>query len=103
MGNDVERVALVTGASRGIGRASAKALAKAGFHVIVHFGAAEAEAASLVGEIGAAGGSAVGARADLASVEGTRSLATKVDELVGGRPLDVLVANAGITQSVRLQ
>jgi NAD(P)-dependent dehydrogenase (short-subunit alcohol dehydrogenase family) len=103
MASEVERVALVTGASRGIGRASAKALARAGLHVIVHFGAAEAEAASLVMEIGAAGGSAVAVRADLASIEGTRSLVATVDEILGGRPLDVLVANAGITKSASLE
>jgi len=103
MGIEIGRVALVTGASRGIGRASAKALARAGLHVIAHFGTAEAEAASLVAEIGAAGGSAVAVQADLASIDGARLLAGKVDELVGGRPLDVLVANAGISKSARLE
>ena len=45
------KTALVTGASRGIGRATAAALAKAGAHVLVHYGRSEREAESLVSEI----------------------------------------------------
>ena len=50
--------ALVTGASRGIGRATAQALAQAGAHVLVHYGSSAADAHSLVAEIRAAGGRA---------------------------------------------
>src|ERR1700760_2597181 len=50
------QTALVTGASRGIGRASALALARAGAQVLVHYGNAEAEAAAVVDQIRAAGG-----------------------------------------------
>jgi len=61
----ISRTALVTGASRGIGRATARALAAAGARVIVHYGNASKEAESLVAEIRASGGraDAVGAEA----------------------------------------
>jgi len=54
----ISRTALVTGASRGIGRATARALAAAGARVIVHYGSAAREAESLVAEIRASGGQA---------------------------------------------
>jgi NAD(P)-dependent dehydrogenase (short-subunit alcohol dehydrogenase family) len=53
-----DKTALVTGASRGIGRATAAALAKAGAHVLVHYGRSAQEAESLVSEIQAKGGRA---------------------------------------------
>ena len=52
------KTALVTGASRGIGRAAAAALAKAGAHVLVHYGRSKQEAESLVAEIQRKGGEA---------------------------------------------
>ena len=72
------KTALVTGASRGIGRASAKALAKTGARVIVHYGRAAAEADTLVKEIRASGGQADAVRADLSLADGVADLATQV-------------------------
>ena len=91
-------IALVTGASRGIGRATAKALAAAGARVIVHFSASPDDAASVVAEIRSAGGQADAVGADLSTVEGPHKLGDAVSTLAEGR-LDILVANAGVTKS----
>jgi 3-oxoacyl-[acyl-carrier protein] reductase len=90
------KTALVTGASRGIGRATAQALAKAGARVIVHYGNSAAEAEAVAEQIRAAGGRADAVGADLAAPDGPHILAASVRRIVGDR-LDILVANAGIT------
>src|SRR5579859_2047533 len=92
------RTALVTGASRGIGRATAAALAEAGAHVLVHYGRSAREAESLVAEIQAKGGRADPISADLGTPDGASLLAEQVRSSVGDR-LDVLVLNAGISKS----
>ena len=95
------KTALVTGASRGIGRATAAVLARAGARVLVHYGRSEREAESLVSEIQTAGGLANGISADLGTPNGAALLAKQVRSIVGDR-LDVLVLNAGISKSARL-
>jgi 3-oxoacyl-[acyl-carrier protein] reductase len=95
------KTALVTGASRGIGRATASALAEAGAHVLVHYGRSAKEAESLVAEIRTKGGHADTFSADLGTPEGASLLAKQVRSIVGDR-LDVLVLNAGISKSVRI-
>src|ERR1700678_3118948 len=95
------KTALVTGASRGIGRATAAALAKAGAHVLVHYGRSREEAESLVVEIRRKGGNADAISADLGTPEGAALLAKQVRSIVGDR-LDVLVLNAGISKSARI-
>lgn len=90
------KTALVTGASRGMGRASALALARAGAQVLVHYGRGTPEAAAVVDEIRAAGGRADAFAVDLSAPDGTHTLARQVREVVGER-LDILVANAGIS------
>jgi 3-oxoacyl-[acyl-carrier protein] reductase len=95
------KTALVTGASRGIGRASAAALAKAGAHVLVHYGRSRQEAESLIVEIRRKGGNADAISADLGTPEGAALLAKQVRSIVGDR-LDVLVLNAGISKSARI-
>src|SRR5580658_2614325 len=95
------KTALVTGASRGIGRATAAALARAGAHVLVHYGRSAQEAESLVSEIQAKGGRAKAISADLGTPNGAALLASQVRSIVGDR-LDVLVLNAGISQAARI-
>jgi NAD(P)-dependent dehydrogenase (short-subunit alcohol dehydrogenase family) len=92
------KTALVTGASRGIGRATALRLARAGAHVLVHYGRSVQEAESLVAAIQAEGGHADVISADLGTPDGAALLATQVRSIVGDR-LDILVLNAGISKS----
>jgi NAD(P)-dependent dehydrogenase (short-subunit alcohol dehydrogenase family) len=95
------KTALVTGASRGIGRATALTLAQAGAQVIVHYGSAEKEATAVVTEIRNAGGTAEKVAADMRAADGPHQLAERVRAIVGGR-LDILVANAGIAKSATI-
>ncbi len=96
------KTALVTGASRGIGRATALSLAAAGAQVLVHYGQAEAEARKVVAEIRNAGGRAEMIAADLAHADGPAKLASQVRKIIGDR-LDILVANAGIAKAATIE
>jgi 3-oxoacyl-[acyl-carrier protein] reductase len=96
------KTALVTGASRGIGRATASALADAGAHVLAHYGRSTQDAESLVAGIRSKGGRANAISADLGTPEGATLLAKEVRAIVGER-LDVLVSNAGISKAATLK
>jgi 3-oxoacyl-[acyl-carrier protein] reductase len=96
------KTALVTGASRGIGRATASALANAGAHVLVHYGRSAQDAESLVAGIRSKGGRANAISADLGTPEGATLLAKEVRSIVGER-LEVLVSNAGITKAATIK
>jgi 3-oxoacyl-[acyl-carrier protein] reductase len=96
------KTALVTGASRGIGRATALALAQAGAQILVHYGHSAREATTVVAEIAAAGSRAHAIQADLAEPDGPHRLARQVRTIVGER-LDILVANAAIAKSAALE
>src|SRR5467141_1349280 len=96
------KTALVTGASRGIGRASALALAEAGAQVLVHYGSGAKEAAAVVAEISKTDGRADSVAADLSAPDGAHKLARQVRAVVGDR-LDILVANAGTSKSASIE
>jgi len=96
------KTALVTGASRGIGRATASALAEAGAHVLVHYGRSAQEAESLVAGIHSKGGHADVIKADLGAPDGATLLAKEVRSIVRER-LDVLVSNAGISKAATIK
>jgi 3-oxoacyl-[acyl-carrier protein] reductase len=96
------KTARVTGASRGIGRASALALAAAGAQVLVHYGRGATEADGVVAEIRKAGGRADAVAADMAVADGPHKLAKLARNVVGDR-LDILVANAGISKAVTIE
>ena len=96
------KTALVTGASRGIGRAAALALAKAGAQVLVHYGSAQKDADAVVEEIRSAGGRAEKVGADLSEPNGPHALARRVRQIVGDR-LDILVANAGVSKAATIE
>ncbi len=96
------KTALVTGASRGIGRATASALAENGAHVLVHYGRSVQDAESLVADIRSKEGRADAISADLGTPEGATLLAQEVRSIVGER-LDVLVSNAGISKAATIK
>jgi 3-oxoacyl-[acyl-carrier protein] reductase len=95
-----QQVAIVTGASRGIGRATALSLAAEGANVVVNYASSSAAAKAVVEEIEAAGGSAIAIPADVSDV-------AQVDTLVNAvvdkwKRIDILVNNAGITRDTLL-
>ncbi len=96
------KTALVTGASRGIGRAIALALARADAQVLVHYSNSEKEADAVVAEIRKGGVRAEKVSADLRQAEGPHILAKQVRAIVGDR-LDILVANAGISKAASIE
>jgi NAD(P)-dependent dehydrogenase (short-subunit alcohol dehydrogenase family) len=102
IGNLSNKTALVTGASRGIGRATALALASRGAYVLVHYRNGAAEAEAVVAEIARGGGKADTAHADLSVADGPHALAAQVRNSVGTQ-LDILVANAGAYKSASIE
>ncbi len=88
------KVALVTGASKGIGAAIARELASSGAAVAVNYAGGKDGAEKLVAEIKAAGGKAIAVQADLGNPDSIGPLVSKVASELG--PIDILVNNAGI-------
>ncbi len=89
-----QKVAIVTGASRGIGAAIAKRLAKEGLAVVINYANSSSEASTLVAEVVAAGGRAIAVQADVANPESVKQLFETTETMLGR--VDILINNAGI-------
>jgi 3-oxoacyl-[acyl-carrier protein] reductase len=96
MSKQNQKIALVTGASRGVGAAIAQRLARDGFTVIVNYAESAEPAEALVRSIQQAGGQALAAKADVSNTADVRRLFDAAETAFGGA--DVLVNNAGIMQ-----
>jgi 3-oxoacyl-[acyl-carrier protein] reductase len=94
------KVAIVTGASRGIGAAIAQRLARDGFTVVVNYAGRAADAETLVSDIEAEGGRAISAQADVSDASAVARMFDAVEAAFGG--VDVLVNNAGIMRLATL-
>jgi 3-oxoacyl-(acyl-carrier-protein) reductase len=101
MGRLEGKTALVTGGSRGIGRAIALELAREGAKVAINYQSSEAKAQEVADEINKAGGACVLAKANLADPKEARAMVKRVAEQL--RHLDILVNNAGITRDKLLR
>lgn len=94
------QVALVTGASRGIGRAIAVEMAAEGAHVVINYNRSGAAAEEVAAEIAAAGGQAHAVQADVADFDAAQALVAATIETYG--QIDILVNNAGTTRDTLL-
>ena len=90
------KVALVTGASRGIGKACAIRLAKDGYAVVINYSHSDEQAQKVLDEIEAAGGTAITYKADVSDLNQVKQMVKDVSKELGG--IDVLVNNAGIVR-----
>ncbi|HZZ10352.1 MAG TPA: SDR family oxidoreductase [Paraburkholderia sp.] len=98
--NTNTKVAIVTGASRGIGAALARRLAQDGFAVVVNYASSAKEADALVAELTAAGNQAIAVKADVAKPDDVRHLFEATEQHFG--KVDVLVNNAGVMKTTPL-
>jgi 3-oxoacyl-[acyl-carrier protein] reductase len=92
--NNMKKAAIVTGASRGIGRAVAKRLASDGFAVVINYLSNASEAESAVAEIGSGGGDAIAVKADVSNPTDVERLFEDTRKAFGN--IDVVVHNSGI-------
>ena len=95
------KVAIVTGASKGIGAAIARGLAAEGASVVVNYATSKAGADTVVAEIEKAGGQAVAVQGDVSKAADVKQMFAEADEAYGR--LDILVNNAGVYQFAPLE
>jgi acetoacetyl-CoA reductase len=95
------QVAIVTGASRGIGRACAEELAREGAAIVVNYFTNQEAADALVGEIVSTGGRAIAVRAGVAHPDDCKALIAKTVETYG--QIDILINNAGVNRDRTLK
>ena len=100
MTEKTSRVAIVTGASRGIGAAVAERLAADGFTVVINFSGDVASAETLAHKIEAKGGRAIAVKADVSDPGAVRTMFDAAERAFGG--VDVLVNNAGIMRLAKV-
>ena len=100
MSNESKKVAIVTGASRGIGAAVAERLAADGFTVVINYAGDTKSAEALARKIEAKGGRALTAKADVSDAAAVRGMFDAAEAAFGG--VDVLVNNAGIMKLARI-
>src|SRR5262245_64857432 len=91
----IDKIALITGSSRGIGRAIALRLAAEGARVVINYRRNAEQAEAVVAEIERLGSNAIAVRADMSSGDDVRTMFQRVQEQYGG--LDIFVANAAAT------
>ena len=94
------QVAIVTGASRGIGAAVARRLANDGFAVVVNYASSATEADALIAELKATGAQAIAVKADVSKADDVRRMFETSEQQLG--KVDVLVNNAGVLKTVPL-
>jgi 3-oxoacyl-[acyl-carrier protein] reductase len=100
MNSEINKVAIVTGASRGIGAAVAERLAGDGFTVVINYSGDAKSAEALARKIEGKGGRALTAKADVSDVNAVRGMFDAAEAAFGG--VDVLVNNAGIMKLAKL-
>jgi 3-oxoacyl-[acyl-carrier protein] reductase len=100
MTNEINKIAIVTGASRGIGAAVAERLASDGFTVVINYSGDTKSAEALARKIEGKGGRALTAKADVSDPNAVRSMFDAAEAAFGG--VDVLVSNAGIMKLAKI-